>query len=177
MQYACKYESPLGGITLATDDDGITGIWFDGQKYFPRTLSAKHTERPHPLLERATEWLDIYFSGRNPGFDVPLHMDGSPFRTTVWNILLRIPYGRTVTYGDIAREIARQQGMATMSAQAVGGAVGRNPVSIIVPCHRVVGSGGSLTGYAGGLWRKERLLALERTDTAGLFIPGKGTAL
>ena len=173
MRYACKYESPLGGITLAADDEGITGVWFDGQKYFPRTLPAKRTERPLPFSERVEEWLGIYFSGRNPGFSVPLHMEGSPFQRAVWNILQRIPYGRTVTYGDIARETARQQGTATMSAQAVGNAVGRNPVSILVPCHRVVGSDGSLTGYAGGIPKKVGLLTLEQANKSGLFIPKK----
>lgn len=175
MRYACKYESPLGGITLAADDEGITGLWFDGQKYFPHTLSAEHTELP--ILERAKEWLDCYFSGQNPGQPPRVHMEGSPFRTAVWKILRQIPYGQTISYGDIAKEIARQRGARTMSAQAVGNAVGRNPVSIIVPCHRVVGSDGSLTGYAGGIRRKARLLALEGADTTGLFVPEKGTAL
>ena len=128
-------------------------------------------------MAEAKRWLDIYFSGREPDFLPPLHPLGTPFRRAVWELLLQIPYGRTVTYGELARRLAAKQGLVHMSAQAVGGAVGHNPISILIPCHRVVGSGGSLTGYAGGIDKKVRLLELEGTDMAGLFLPKPGTAL
>lgn len=154
MQYICKYQSPLGGITVSADGNSLTGLWFDGQKYFAATLPAAHEEKQLPVFDQTQRWLDCYFSGKNPGFTPPLRPKGSPFRQAVWEILLQIPYGETITYKDIAEEIARQQGKQTMSAQAIGGAVGHNPISIIIPCHRVVGSDGSLTGYAGGIPKK-----------------------
>lgn len=169
------YASPLGGITLAADEQGLTGLWFDGQKYFADTLPADHEVRTTPILAQACEWLDRYFAGRDPGFTPPLHLEGSPFRTAVWHMLLEIPYGRTTTYGELARRIARERG-GGLPTQAVGGAVGHNPVSLIVPCHRVVGSHGSLTGYAGGIDRKVRLLALEGVPTGELFVPARSTA-
>lgn len=175
MQYICKYQSPLGGITIAADNDGLIGLWFDGQKYFASTLSAGHEEKILPVFEQARKWLDCYFGGENPSFMPPLHLQGSPFRLAVWKLLQQIPYGQTITYGEIAREIVRQQGVQSISAQAVGGAVGHNPVSIIVPCHRVVGSNGSLTGYAGGISRKIQLLTLEQAEMCRLFIPKKRT--
>lgn len=153
--------SPLGGILLAADADGLTGLWFVGQKYFARTLDAQNEEKETPVLACARAWLDIYFSGRNPEFQVPLHVTGTEFQHRVWKILCAVPYGQTTTYGAIAGRIAAQDGRERMSAQAVGGAVGRNPVSIIVPCHRVMGSRGSLTGYAGGLEKKNALLKIE----------------
>lgn len=171
MQYICKYRSPLGGITMSADGNSLTGLWFDGQKYFASTLPAAHEEKMLPVFEQAGEWLDCYFSGKDPGSVPPLYPAGSPFRQAVWEILLRIPYGKTITYKDIADEIARRQGQQTMSAQAIGGAVGHNPISIIIPCHRVVGSGGSLTGYAGGISKKVGLLTLEQADMSGLFVP------
>jgi methylated-DNA-[protein]-cysteine S-methyltransferase len=177
MQYTSTYASPLGGITLASDGEGLTGLWFDGQKYFADTLEPEHEEKDLPVFRQAKEWLDCYFSGKDPGFTPPLPLRGSEFRMAVWGILQEIPYGQVTTYGEIARKIAKQKGQETMSAQAVGGAVGRNPVSLIVPCHRVVGTGGSLTGYAGGVDKKIRLLELEGADTEKLFIPKKGTAL
>ena len=177
MQYICKYQSPLGGITISADGNSLTGLWFDGQKYFAATLPATYEEKQLPVFDQTQRWLDCYFSGKNPGFTPPLRPKGSPFRQAVWEILLQIPYGETITYKDIAEEIARQQGKQTMSAQAIGGAVGHNPISIIIPCHRVVGSGGSLTGYAGGLENKIKLLELERADLGGLYRPTKGTAL
>lgn len=176
MQYTHEYRSPLGAITLAADAEGLTGLWFEGQKYFAATLGIRHEEAMLPIFEQTRRWLDRYFEGKNPGQTPPLHLQGSPFRLAVWEILRQIPFGETTTYGAIAREIARRQGLRTVSAQAIGGAVGHNPVSIIVPCHRVVGSDGSLTGYAGGIDRKVRLLALERADTAALFIPSESTA-
>ena len=162
---------------LAADETGLRGLWFDGQKYFARDLSAERIEQNTPALTEAKRWLDIYFAGKEPDFLPPLHPIGSAFRQSVWEILLKIPYGQTITYGDIARQLAAKRGLANMSAQAVGGAVGHNEISIIIPCHRVVGSSGSLTGYAGGIDKKVKLLELERTDMRGFFIPAMGTAL
>lgn len=162
MRYTSQYHSPIGEILLAADDTGLTGLWFAGQKYFARGLDSGHETRETAVLADAKRWLDIYFSGREPDFTPPLHAAGTAFQNEVWAILRAIPYGQTVTYGEIAARIAARRGLAHMSAQAVGGAVGHNAVSIIVPCHRVVGSDGSLTGYAGGLDRKIALLRLER---------------
>ncbi len=171
------YDSPLGGILLAADEVGLTGLWFDGEKYFADHLPPAHTERETPILVETKRWLDVYFSGREPDFMPPLHPGGSAFRQSVWKLLLQIPYGQTTTYGAIAQLLTRQQGLAHMSAQAVGGAVGHNEISILIPCHRVVGTNGSLTGYAGGIHKKAALLKLERTDMHRFFIPKKGTAL
>lgn len=168
------YDSPLGGILLAADEIGLRGLWFDGQKYFARGLPGECVEGVTPALSEAKRWLDIYFTGKEPDFLPPLHPVGSPFRQSVWEILLRIPYGKTVTYGEIARQLAEKSGRARVSAQAVGGAVGHNEISILIPCHRVVGTGGSLTGYAGGIDKKVRLLELEGADMRDLFMPKKG---
>lgn len=168
MDYTHHYDSPLGGITLASDGTALTGLWFDGQKYFADALAPKHTEKALPVFQEADRWLDIYFSGKAPEFTPPLNMRTTPFRKAVWEILLTIPFGRTMTYGEIAQSIARSRGLARMSAQAVGGAVGHNSISLIIPCHRVVGTDGSLTGYAGGIDKKLRLLKLEHTDMCGL---------
>ena len=146
---------PLGPILLAADETGLTGLWFEAQKYFPSFSGVEYQEKETPVLTETARWLDVYFSGKDPGFLPPLHPQGSPFRQTVWDILLTIPRGQTMTYGEIARRLG------VHSAQAVGGAVGHNPISILIPCHRVVGSDGSLTGYAGGFDRKTRLLQLE----------------
>ena len=161
-QYISEYDSSLGKIVLAADEQGLTGLWFQGQKYFGRSLCENHEKGETDILRSAEKWLDIYFSGREPDFMPPVNMIGTDFQIGVWDELLKIPYGETSTYGAIAKEIARKRGVARTSAQAVGGAVGRNPVSLIVPCHRVVGYGGSLTGYAGGLYRKAALLELEK---------------
>ena len=177
MTYIQHYSSSLGGILLAADEIGLTGLWFDGEKYFAGNLPAEHAERQTPILAEAARWLDIYFTGKEPGFTPPLHPIGSPFHQSVWEILLQIPYGRTTTYGEIARQLAEKQGLEKMSAQAVGGAVGHNEISVIIPCHRVVGTSGSLTGYAGGIDKKVKLLELERADMRGFFIPKKSTAL
>ena len=177
MVSICHYESPLGGVLLAADEIGLTGLWFDGQKSFARGLPADRVERETPALLEAKRWLDIYFSGKEPDFTPPLHPIGSAFRQSVWEILLQIPYGKTTTYGEIARQLAEKRKLPRMSAQAVGGAVGHNEISIIIPCHRVVGTNGSLTGYAGGIDKKVKLLKLERTDMTGFFVPKKGTAL
>lgn len=168
MYSICHYNSPLGGITLASDEEGLTGLWFDGQKYFGSGIlkddpmpEKAETKKP-PVLEQTVKWLDLYFSGQEPDFTPPLHLIGSEFRLAVWKILLEIPYGQTTTYNELAGRIAEQRGIKSMSAQAVGGAVGHNPISIIVPCHRVLGTDGSLTGYAGGIDKKISLLTLEK---------------
>ena len=161
MEYTCHYDSPLGGITIASDGSALTGLWFDGQKYFAQTLDPEHENKSLPVLEETCKWLDIYFDGKAPDFTPPLSMKTTAFRKAVWEILLTIPYGRTMTYGEIADRIAAERGLRGMSAQAVGGAVGHNPISIIIPCHRVLGADGSLTGYAGGIDKKARLLELE----------------
>lgn len=161
MQYTSHYQSPLGAILLAADDTGLTGLWFEGQKYFALHLDEEHEEREIPLFTDVKHWLDLYFAGKNPDFSVPLHLMGTEFQKEVWEILCTIPYGKTTTYGNIARQIAKKRGLDHMSAQAVGGAIGHNPVSIIVPCHRVLGTNGSLTGYAGGIEKKISLLTLE----------------
>ena len=171
------YTSPLGGMLLAADERGLTGLWFDGQKYFGGHLPAVHTERQTPILAQTKRWLDLYFTGKKPDFLPPLHPDGSAFRQAVWALLLQIPYGQTTTYGALAKQLAAKLGRPRMSAQAVGGAVGHNEISILVPCHRVVGTGGSLTGYAGGVDKKKALLELEGVSMEGLFVPKRGTAL
>ena len=140
-------------------------------------MSDVRIEQETPVLAEAKRWLDIYFTAKEPDFLPPLHPTGSEFRKAVWEILLQLPYGQTTTYGEIARQLAKKQGLARMSAQAVGGAVGHNEISIIIPCHRVVGTNGSLTGYAGGIHKKEQLLELERADMSRFFLPKKGTAL
>ena len=162
--YTTQYLSPLGPITLACDDDAIIGLWFNGQKYFASVLpDAIPTTQAseHPLLSQASRWLDIYFSGKNPPFLPPLRVNSTPFRKRVCTLMLTTPYGKTMTYGELARILAKEKGLEKMSAQAVGTAVGHNPISLMIPCHRVVGSKGNLTGYAGGLDRKIKLLELE----------------
>ncbi len=177
MTYTQHYDSPLGGILLAADEIGLTGLWFDGQKYFAHDLPAECVEGCTPAFSDAKRWLDIYFSGREPDFTPPLHPTGSSFRQAVWEILLQIPYGQTTTYKEIARQLAEQKCLPQMSARAVGGAVGHNEISIVIPCHRVVGTNDSLTGYAGGIEKKIKLLELEHADLRDLFVPKKGTAL
>ena len=162
MQYTGRYRSPLGEMLLAADETGVTGLWFAGQKYFAWHLDKEQVEKEIPLFTTVKQWLDVYFAGSEPDFTVPLHFTGTAFQNEVWGILCAIPYGRTTTYGEIAKQLAARRGLPHMSARAVGGAVGHNPISILVPCHRVVGLGGSLTGYAGGLERKRCLLALEQ---------------
>lgn len=177
MQYTAAYQSSVGDVLLAADETGLTGLWFEGEKFYALSLDPEHEERETPIFATTRRWLDIYFSGHEPDFMPPVHMIGSEFRRCVWELLLRIPYGTTVTYGDLARLVARRRGLRRMSAQAVGGAVGHNEISIIVPCHRVVGTNGSLTGYAGGVDKKRRLLELEGVDMEKFFVPARGTAL
>ena len=162
--YTSVYSSELGDILLAADEIGLTGLWFFGQSYFADTLPAEQIAQETPILAQAREWLDEYFSGKKPDFTPTLHPIGSPFRQAVWKLLLQIPYGQTTTYGEIARQLEKLQNRPHMSAQAVGGAVGHNGISIIIPCHRVVGTKGSLTGYAGGLDKKMALLELEHAN-------------
>lgn len=176
MQYTSRYESPLGGIVLAADETGLTGLWFEGQKYFALYLDKESVEKELPVLEQAKKWLDIYFSGKEPDFKPPLHFTGSGFQNEVWEILCRIPYGQTTTYGAVARQLAKKRGLKSMSSQAVGGAIAHNGISIIVPCHRVVGKSGSLTGYAGGIDKKIALLKMEKGYRDTFFIPSKSTA-
>ena len=177
MIFTYGFNSPLGKITIASDGAALTGLWFDGQKYFGDTLPEHPEIKELPVFIETKRWLNIYFEGKIPDFTPPLSMETTPFRKAVWEIMLTIPYGRTMTYGEIAGRIAAQKGLSKMSAQAVGGAVGHNSISLIIPCHRVVGTNGSLTGYAGGLDRKVKLLALEKTDMSAFFVPKKGTAL
>lgn len=160
MLYTSHYASPLGGMTLVSDGTALVGLYFDGQKYAAEGLDATRTQKNLPVFEEARRWLDVYFSGRKPDFTPPTAPAGTAFQQSVWEILRTIPYGQTVTYGAIARRIEQNTGRR-MSAQAVGGAVGRNPISILIPCHRVVGTNGSLTGYAGGLDKKAYLLRIE----------------
>ncbi len=162
MEYTNHFDSPLGGITLASDGEALTGLWFDGQKYFGATLTGEREEREFSVFQQAKQWLDIYFTGKDPGFIPPLLMKTTPFRKAVWKIMLEIPFGETMTYGEIAGKIAKEKGLKKMSARAVGGAVGHNAIALMIPCHRVVGTNGSLTGYAGGIEKKVRLLAMEK---------------
>ena len=160
MIYTAHYTSPLGGITLASDGMALTGLYFDGERDFP-DLSAAH-KKDLPVFGEVMRWLDLYFAGKEPDFMPPLAPVGTTFQQAVWEILKTIPYGGTTTYGAIAKRLEKSTGKR-MSAQAVGGAVGRNPISLLIPCHRVIGADGSLTGYAGGLDKKEYLLGLEGT--------------
>lgn len=169
-QYIMVYSSPLGMLTLASDGTAITGLWIKGQKYYASTLGQSACEEHLPVFDCAATWLDHYFRGENPAMTVPLAPDGSPFRQAVWDILCRIPYGKTMTYGAIAKQLEQTAGKH-VSAQAVGGAVGHNPISILIPCHRVIGANGSLTGYAGGIQKKIQLLKLEGVAMDGLYIP------
>ena len=162
MIYTYRYTSQLGSITLAGNGESLTGLWFDGQNYFPHKLISESIETELPIFTQAIKWLDTYFDGEVPNFTPPISIQTTPFRKEVYDILLTIPYGQTMTYGEIANIIAKQKGVKRMSSRAVGGAVGHNPISIIIPCHRVVGADGSLTGYAGGLDKKIELLKLEK---------------
>jgi methylated-DNA-[protein]-cysteine S-methyltransferase len=153
-----NYDSPLGNILLTAENEALTSLGFAKKEG-----AASHS---HPILREATRWLDIYFAGQDPGFTPKLRLQGTPFQMEVWRLLLDIPFGTTTTYGTLAKAIARRRGIQRMAAQAVGGAVGRNPIALIVPCHRVIGSDNSLTGYGGGLDKKTRLLALE-----GIHLP------
>lgn len=179
MIYSTTYPSPVGVLTLACRNEQLVGLWMEGQKYFGDTLPEPMIASDTPTVFRtAKTWLEQYFSGKKPSISgLPLAPIGTVFRRDIWALLCEIPYGETTTYGELAKKMARKTGKMKMSAQAVGGAVGHNPVSIIIPCHRVVGADGSLTGYAGGCQTKIKLLELEGVETSRLFIPRKGTAL
>lgn len=172
MEYICRYVSLLGGMTLASDGEALTGLWFDGQKYVDDMLFKDYQQKDLKIFEQTAKWLDIYFSGREPDFTPLLSMKTTPFRRAVWEILLSIPFGQTTTYGEIANQMARQMGVKKMSAQAVGGAVGHNAISLIIPCHRVIGADGNLTGYAGGVEKKRKLLAIEKADRSTFLCTG-----
>lgn len=179
MYYSTTFPSTLGMITLASDGENLIGLWMEGQKYYggsiPEDMVTDHTLS---IFEVTKKWLARYFNGKKPAItELPLAPIGSKFRQDVWSILCEIPYGEVLTYGDIAKKIAVKNNKSRMSSQAVGGAVGHNPISIIIPCHRVVGTNGSLTGFAGGISKKISLLELEGVDMSNFFIPKKGTAL
>ncbi len=162
MNYTAEYQSILGKVLMASDGENLTGLWFFGAKHFAAGLGSERQIKELPIFKNARKWLDIYFSGREPDFTPPLLLRGSDFQNEVWNLLRKIPYGQTATYGEIAKRLASARGIERMSARAVGAAVGRNPISIIVPCHRVIGASGGLTGYAAGADKKAYLLNLER---------------
>lgn len=178
MVYISVYESPLCRLTMASRGDKIIGLWMDGQKYFLGKLKEETAVKDDlPVFARCRRWLDDYFAGKNPAVDKNiLRPEGSRFRQRVWDRLLEIPYGKTTTYGEIAKKLAKENGLKSMSRQAVGGRVGHNPISIIIPCHRVVGTNGSLTGYAGGIDKKIYLLQHEKADMSKLYRPAKSTA-
>lgn len=173
MKYISYYNSPLGKIMLTSDGEAVTGAWFEGEPEFEPDRNKNGTFKAIPVFKEARIWLDMYFSGKDPGKIPLLRTEGTKFQKRVWAVLLQIPYGKTMTYGAIAKEIMKETGQKKMSAQAVGGAVGRNPVSIFCPCHRVIGAGGKLTGYAGGVDKKRALLALEKADMTGCFVSSK----
>lgn len=179
MFYKTSYNSPVGKLLLASDGLNLTGLWIEKQKYYADTAPDDIQDKADlPIFIKTKEWLDKYFKGENPPVsDLPLAPKGGEFRQIIWKILCEIPLGQVLTYGGIAKIIAKRTGKETMSAQAVGGAVGHNSISIIIPCHRVVGTNGSLTGYAGGLDVKIKLLEFEGVDMSRLFRPKKGTAL
>ena len=179
MYYQTRYDSPVGSLTLASDGKGLTGLWLEGQKYFSGAIREEPVQRDDlPVFAMARTWLERYFAGERPDpSELPLAPQGGEFRQAVWELLCQIPYGELTTYGRLAKKMATRLGRASMSAQAVGGAVGHNPISIIIPCHRVVGTNGGLTGYAGGLEKKKYLLSLEGVDLAALRTPTRGTAL
>lgn len=179
MVYSTHYSSPVGSLLLASNGESLVGLWIEGQKYFGGTVAEDMTEKADlPVFAAAKNWLDKYFAGQKPAiFDLPLAPNGGAFRTAVWNIICEIPYGEVTNYGDIAKKMAARMNKENMSSQAVGGAVGHNPISIIIPCHRVVGASGNLTGYAGGIDKKIKLLEHEGVDMSRLFIPARGTAL
>lgn len=176
MNYTTEYNSPLGVLTLISDGESLTGLWFEGQ--INDAANGTHNDDTLPVFHLVKDWLYHYFAGDNPPINtLPLAPQGSSFQRTVWDILITIPYGEVTTYGDIAKEIGKRRGIAKMSAQAVGNAVGRNPLGIIIPCHRVIGKCGNLTGYGGGIPLKIKLLEREGIDVSGMYVPKKGALL
>ncbi|MFV0395760.1 MAG: methylated-DNA--[protein]-cysteine S-methyltransferase [Coprobacillaceae bacterium] len=179
MTYTTYYESLIGPIMLASDGENIIGLWMKEQKYFANTIKDEVIEKNDlPVFKKTCRWLDAYFAGKNPNIsELPLAPEGCDFRKGVLEILCDIPYGEVVTYGDVAKKMAKKMKRKSMSGQAIGGAVGHNPISIIIPCHRVVGGNGSLTGFSGGIDKKLKLLELEGVDITKFIIPTKGTAI
>jgi len=179
MVYQTYYESPLGSITLASDGENIIGLWMKGQKYYGDTVTEEMIEKNElDIFTKTKKWLDRYFVGEKPSIsELPLAPRGGEFRKTVWDILCQIPYGEVTTYGEIGKKVVKIMNKKNMSGQAIGGAVGHNPISLIIPCHRVVSGNGSLTGFSGGLDKKIALLEHEKVDMTKLFRPKKGTAL
>ncbi len=179
MYYATTYKSPVGTITMACDEHNLVGLWNEEQKYFGGTIAQQMIQKEDvPIFDVAKKWLEAYFSGEKPVIsELPLAPIGGEFRQMVWAILCEIPYGEVITYGEIAKKVAFKMKKSNMASQAIGGAVGHNPISIMIPCHRVVGSNGNLTGYAGGIQTKIKLLELEGVDVSRLFVPKKGSAL
>ncbi|MDD6570265.1 MAG: methylated-DNA--[protein]-cysteine S-methyltransferase [Acidaminococcus sp.] len=178
MEVYDTYESPLGTMILTADEEGLIRMYFKGAPDAPEGLENQLPKaQDNEFIQEGKHWLHGYFEGRHLGWRPPLHLKGSAFQNQVWKVLLTIPYGQTVTYGDVAREVSRERHMEKMSARAVGGAVGSNPVALIVPCHRVVGANGSFTGYGGGLKRKVKLLELEGVDVSKFTMPKKSRFL
>lgn len=171
LKYIQKYASPVGKIWMVSEEDALTALWMEGQKYGKTVSKKEYEEAENLILQETKQWLDLYFQGQDPGFFPKIQLEGSPFQKAVWNVLLTIPFGSIMTYGQIAKKIAKERKKARMSAQAVGGAVGHNPIAIIIPCHRVVGKNGNLTGYAGGIEKKRQLLILEGHDRKEFLIP------
>lgn len=164
MKYIDYYKSPLGEILLGSDSHSLTELYFKNGSHHPEDLGQAKSKKDLPIFTEARNWLDIYFSGKEPNFIPAVNLQGTSFQLLVWRITATIPYGQTRTYGSIAREIAGKKGLSSMSSQAVGGALGRNPISLVIPCHRVLGKANKLTGYGGGLKRKSALLKLEGAD-------------
>lgn len=180
MYYTTNYSSPIGTVTLASDGENLVGLWLEGQKYFCSSLKKEtlFSDEKLPVFSSVKDWLDCYFAGEKPDIkNLSLAPSGSTFRQDVWKLLCEIPYGEVTTYGSLAEQMARRLCRQHMSAQAVGGAVAHNPISIIIPCHRVIGANGSLTGYAGGMDKKIWLLTHEGAKTEKMTVPIKGTAL
>lgn len=172
MLYIHHYQSPLGGITMSSNGEALTALWFDSQKQNSCSLEKEQENLVNTtdhVLKETEKWLNTYFRGIEPNFLPPILFDGTKFQETVWDILLSIPYGEIITYGEIADKIAKVRGLDRMSAQAVGSAVSHNPIALIIPCHRVIGKNGNLTGYAGGIDKKIELLKLEGVDTSGMY--------
>ncbi|MCI8454190.1 MAG: methylated-DNA--[protein]-cysteine S-methyltransferase [Lachnospiraceae bacterium] len=179
MYYSTECESPVGRLTLGSDGKNLAGVWIEGQKYFGAGIPEPMMPNDSlPIFKQTKDWLERYFAGKKPSAsELSLAPIGGKFRQEVWKLLSEIPYGEVITYGELAKKIAVKLERMSMSSQAVGGAVGHNPISILIPCHRVVGTNGSLTGYAGGLEKKIKLLTLEGVDMSRFFVPQKGTAL
>lgn len=173
MVYITDYKSPVGKLLIASKENKLIGLWIEGQKYYLNEIDDEVQEKENEeTLFKTKKWLDRYFNGENPKIsELKLNPSGSEFRQNVWKLLCQIPYGKVTTYGEIAKKMAKIMNKEKMSAQAVGGAIGHNPIAIIIPCHRVVGTNGNLTGYAGGIDKKIKLLELEKVDMSNLYLP------